>query len=284
MKLRLIVKLLLLVFSVSVISCKKDDDNSASDDNSGNNNSGNNNGAGNTTAAAHSCGASNVHNPTISYGTMTDQEGNTYKTVVIGEQEWMAENLNTGVYRNGDEIPEVPGADDWDGFTEGAWVYQNNDINLACPFGKLYNWVACDDSRGLCPSGWHVPDNGEWRALISYLDPSASANNNWSNLAGDALKSTGTIEEGTGWWHPELFGEGTLNNTNSSGFSGIPGDHRYAGGTFYEIGYLGGWWSSTGVEWPAVTMRSVLTLDSGPSAGFGYKPYLNAYSVRCIRD
>ncbi len=201
MKSTLLLSSMFLVFSLAVISCKKDDDNSPSDDNSSNNN-----GGGNAPAAAHSCGEQNVHNATITYGTMTDQDGNTYKTVVIGEQEWMAENLNTSIYRNGDSIPEIQDADEWDATTSGAWCYPNNEVAKACPYGKLYNHRVITDARNVCPIGWHVSSDQEWSDLIIYLDPSSPSleDENWPNTAGSALVSVS---------------ENPAQGTNSSGFS-----------------------------------------------------------------
>ena len=124
---------------------------------------------GGTSTAEHTCGTLNVHNPDLIYGTMTDQEGNVYKTIVIGTQEWMAENLNTGVYRNGDAIVTDLDNAAWGATTSGAWSYYNNDASFACPYGKLYNWFACTDSRGLCPTGWHVPSDAEWTTLTNFL-------------------------------------------------------------------------------------------------------------------
>jgi hypothetical protein len=128
----------------------------------------NNTGSSTTGTTLHSCGAVNVHNPDLTYGSMTDQEGNVYKTIVIGTQEWMAENLNTSIYRNGDEIITVISNADWGGLTEGAWAYSSNNLNNECPYGKLYNWNACVDIRQLCPLGWHVPSDDEFTALIDF--------------------------------------------------------------------------------------------------------------------
>jgi uncharacterized protein (TIGR02145 family) len=196
-----ILKLTLIFLSAAVIACNKDDENSASD-----NNNGNNNGGGNTSAAPHSCGAPNVHNASITYGTITDQEGNTYKTVVIDGKEWMAENLNTSIYRNGDTIAQIQDVDDWDYTASGAWCYPNNDETKACPYGKLYNHLVITDSRNVCPVGWHVSSDQEWSDLINYLDPTSPPleNDNYPNNAGVDLVSVS---------------ENPTQGTNSSGFS-----------------------------------------------------------------
>ena len=237
-------------------------------------NNGNNGDDGITTIGTtlHTCGEPSVHNPDLTYGSMTDQEGNVYKTIVIGAQEWMAENLNTSVYRNGDAIPMMLSNSDWQNSLvtqEGAFVYYNNDPSYVCPYGKLYNWYACADSRQLCPLGWHVPSDIEWTVLTNYLGGDA--------IAGDKMKSTGTIEAETGLWN-------FLNTdaTNSSGFSGLPGGFRSYDGTFYVFGDQGRWWSRTAVDvysaWKRYLMDSYEGIGVEPSG----KP--EGLSVRCLRD
>jgi uncharacterized protein (TIGR02145 family) len=198
----------------------------------------NNGGSGQTGITAHSCGATNVHNPAKTYGTMTDQQGNVYKTIVIGTQEWMAENLKTSIYRNGQPIATNLTNLEWQNTINtqiGAWSYSNNDSQYDCPYGKLYNWYAVADPRNVCPTGWHVPTDAEWSVLINYLDPNADGGNNFSNIAGGELKSTGLQY----WLSPNQ------NATNESGFSGLPAGNRSSDGTFYNIGSYGFWWSST---------------------------------------
>jgi hypothetical protein len=125
--------------------------------------------AGQSGVLNHSCGAENVHNPTKIYSSVTDQEGNLYKTVVIGTQEWMAENLATSIYSNGDLIATNLSNVDWNSSLSGAWKFYNDNSELNCPNGKLYNYYAVADSRNVCPVNWHVPSNDEWTELISYL-------------------------------------------------------------------------------------------------------------------
>ncbi|MFM7105587.1 MAG: FISUMP domain-containing protein, partial [Flavobacteriales bacterium] len=105
----------------------------------------------------HSCGAENVHSQSITYGSMVDQSGNIYKTVDINGQVWMAENLKTESYSNGDAIAFNLTNSQWQSITTGAWAHYDNNPAAACPYGKLYNWYAISDPRGLCPIGWHVP-------------------------------------------------------------------------------------------------------------------------------
>ncbi len=141
----------------------------------------------------HLCGAQSVHNPDLAYGTLTDQEGNVYKTIVIGIQEWMAENHNTSTYRNREPIANVTESGQWNTLTTGVWCFYNNDSAYKCPYGKLYNWHAVNDSRNLCPSGWHVPNDDEWNTLVGFIDPAynPSIAGEQSAMAGKELKSLG---------------------------------------------------------------------------------------------
>jgi uncharacterized protein (TIGR02145 family) len=213
-----------------------------------------------------------VHNPAKTYGTMTDQQGNVYKTIVIGTQEWMAENLTTTVYRNGNAIANVTDVNQWIGLTTGAWCYYNNDSQYECPYGKLYNWYAVADPRHVCPTGWHEPTDAEWSVLINYLDPNASGNN--SNDAGGKMKSTGTQY----WLSPN---EGA---SNESGFSGLPGGFR--GGIVGEFGSGVGnnvsWWSSS-----ESSALNAWELGLGWLGNYAYRsndPKRGGFSVRCLKD
>jgi uncharacterized protein (TIGR02145 family) len=220
----------------------------------------------------HTCGLPNVHNPNLSYGSMTDQEGNRYKTIVIGTQEWMAENLNSSIYRNGDAILTELSNAEWANSVNtqvGAWSYWNNDVTNACPHGKLYNWYACVDTRHLCPVGWHVPTDSEWTVLTNYLGG--------ESVSGGNMKTTGTLEAATGLWYSP-----NADATNSSGFSGTPAGFRNNNGGFGYIGYLLHWWSSSAVGTDFALSRylgysggNVLRVNSNVQAGF---------SVRCLRD
>ena len=232
-----------------------------------------------TGTTLHTCGAPNVHNQDLTYGSMTDQEGNVYKTIVIGTQEWMAENLNTSIYRNGEAIPTGLSNAEWQNTIDtqqGAWAYYNNDASYACPYGKLYNWYACVDARQLCPVGWHVPTDGEWSTLINFLDPTADGGNN-PNVAGGMMKTTGTIEGATGLWYSP-----NAEATNSSGFSGAPGGGRFDFEEYSSVGNYGGWWSSSEND-TLYAWYSSLYHDQG----LAYSVNVNKQegkSVRCLRD
>jgi uncharacterized protein (TIGR02145 family) len=225
----------------------------------------NNGGGGQTGITTHTCGADSVHNPNLSYGSMTDQQGNVYKTIVIGTQEWMAENLKTSIYRNGEAIANITNGNQWLGLTTGAWCYYNNDSQYECPYGKLYNWYAVADPRNVCPTGWHVPTDAEWTTLTTFLGG--------VSIAGGKMKSTGTQY----WLSPNQ------DATNESGFSGLPGGFRDGfNGDFYDVGDYGNWWSSSESS-TASALYNNLVYSNGNAGGDGYNKR-GSFSVRCLRD
>ena len=160
--------------------------------------------------------------------TVTDYDGNIYHTVTIGTQVWMVENLKTTHYRNGDPIPNVTINRDWFGLSTCAFCWYNNDESTyKNPYGALYNWYAVNDSRNICPSGWHIPSEAEWTTLYTYIGG--------TSVAGGKLKEAGF----THWVSPNTGA------TNIIGFTALPGGIRSLAGHFMEIGYLGTLWSST---------------------------------------
>ena len=157
---------------------------------------------------------------------LTDLDEINYAPIVIGTQKWMNKNLTTGRYRNGDLIPQVKNAAKWTELTTGAWCWYNNDSANGAVYGKLYNWYAVTDPRGLAPKGWHVPSDDEWTTLFTVL----------GNNAGGKMKETGT----THWLSPNTHA------TNRSGFTALPGGYCSGFyGNFNHIGLYGNWWSST---------------------------------------
>ena len=227
---------------------------------------------------AHTCGADSVHNPEVAYGSLTDQEGNIYKTIIIGTQEWMAENLKTSVYRNGDAIPAVNDNAQWSNLAIGARCYYINDDQNDCPYGMLYNWYAVSDARNVCPAGWHVPSEDEWTILINLMDPNA-AGGSQTNTAGGPLKSSGFL-----YWD-----FGNTGATNSSGFSALPGGFRYADGSFdnaqnqYDgIGKIAKWWTSVEFNTIQAKSRYLNFLNSGAYPNTDLKEFGNY--IRCVRD
>jgi uncharacterized protein (TIGR02145 family) len=215
-------------------------------------------------ASQHSCGADSVHNPNLNYGSMTDQQGNVYKTIVIGSQEWMAENLKTTIYRNGNAIANITDNAQWSGLTTGAWASYNNDNQYDCPYGKLYNWYAVVDPRHVCPTGWHEPTVAEWTTLLYYLGG--------PDVVGGKMKTTGTQY----WLYPNQ------DATNESGFSGLPGGARFGDGDFYNVGYYGVLWSSSEGDAYSAWSRG-LTYDSGSATQYSDDKRAG-FSVRCLRD
>lgn len=188
--------------------------------------------------------------------------------VKIGSQIWMTKNLNVSHYRNGELIPQVKDPTKWAALTTGAWCLYNNDSATGAVYGKLYNWYAVNDPRGLAPAGWHIPSKDEWDTLASFLGVF---------VAGGKMKSTGTIEAGTGLWH-----EPNYKATNCSGFTGLPGGIRYyGGGGFGEIGYTGYWWTSSGDDYGGWLVSLSYNNDDYSSGNFG-KNF--GFSVRCIRN
>ncbi len=206
---------------------------------------------------------------------VTDIDGNTYQTIIINGQEWMAENLRTTKYANGDPIPNVTDANQWSNLTTGAWVHYNNDSQYENSYGKLYNWHAVDDSRNVCPTGWHVPSDNEWSTFINYLDPNADGGN-VNNIAGGKMKNTGIQY----WQSPNV------DATNESGFLGLPGGARRSdNGVFVSIGNSCSWWSSTEYDdkEPFNAWHRSLGYLLG-SAG-RYRSNKNfGFSIRCIKN
>lgn len=215
--------------------------------------------------SSNSCGISNVHNPGKTYGTMTDQQGNLYKTIVIGSQEWMAENLKTDRYRNGDAIPNILSNGVWASLTSGATCWLNNDSAAnACAFGRIYNRFAVVDSRGLCPAGWHVPSDLEFNTL--------AANLGGLDAAGGKLKSTSNL-----WQSPNTGAN------NSSGFSALPaGSRQFNNGSFSAPGGQGYWWSSTNFISNLNYYYALLSNNGSFIRDFVDENY--GFSVRCVKD
>ena len=214
--------------------------------------------------------------PDLTCTSPVSHDGYNYTTVLIGDQCWFAENLRSELYLNGDSIPKGLSDSEWQNTSSGAVaVYGEGSSDCddyspdgdACDevwslneYGRLYNWHAVDDARGLCPSGWHVPTDGEWTELTDHLGG--------ASVAGEMMKST------YGWY-------GGANGTNSSGFSGLPGGPRDINGDFLDAGSYGSWWSSSPNSFTAwnrylnINGDNVIRDDTNPQVGF---------SIRCIKD
>jgi uncharacterized protein (TIGR02145 family) len=199
---------------------------------------------------------------------ITDSEGNSYKTVTIGTQTWMAENLKTSKYSDGTTIPNITENTQWSQLTTGAWCYFNNDQKFNSKYGKLYNWYAVspttNGSKNICPTGWHVPTDAEWTVLTNYLGGEF--------VAGGKLKEVDT----TSWYSPNT------ESTNMSLFTGLPGGTRYGSGNYVGIGYYGSWWSSTESNTANAWFRYLSNYLGNAFRDNSNKAY--GFSVRCLRD
>ncbi len=195
---------------------------------------------------------------TLEPNTVADINGNIYNTVTIGSQVWMVQNLKTTKFRYGDEIPY------WSKTSSRGYRWYNHDISYKDIYGAIYNFHTAVDTRGLCPPGWHIPNNSEWLTLINYLGG--------ESVAGGKLKATGTT-----YWNSPNTGA-----TNSSGFTALPGGGRDCGDNFVGIGVscgfmssdpaVGGWFQGVAMHYNS----SRISFESGFDC--------NANYVRCVKD
>jgi len=212
-----------------------------------------------------------------------DIDGNIYKTVKIGNQVWMAENLRVSRFRNGQAISLLTSATDWAKLSsqpdKSALCIYNNEQSNEEQYGLLYTWYAANDARGIAPQGWHIPSDAEWiemgNALGGYLE------------AGGKMKSTGTLEAGTGLWLAPNTGA-----TNSSGFNAHPAGERAANGVFDGLGARTRFWTANSFEGDEFNSFSLdINLFSNQkavynSSGDNVAAYnsLAGLSVRCVKD
>jgi uncharacterized protein (TIGR02145 family) len=194
----------------------------------------------------------------------SDIDGNTYLPLKICNQIWTRTNLNVSRYRNGDEIPQVTDSATWANLTTGAWCYYNNNPANEAIYGKIYNWYAVNDSRGLAPIGWHIPSNAEWNTLSTCLGG--------DTVAGGKLKDKGTSR----WLSPNTSA------TNSSNFKGLPGGCRNSNGSFSGISGWAYWWSSTEGNSTGAWQRDVNYNSANLFKSIYNKK--DGYSIRCIKD
>jgi uncharacterized protein (TIGR02145 family) len=200
-------------------------------------------------------------------------DGHTYALVAIGTQCWFKENLRSDNYRNGDAISGDLTASQWSTTESGAQAVFNNDPANLATYGRLYNWYAVNDARGLCPVGFHVPSDSEWMTLEMTLGmTSAQANGTGWRGTNQGTQLKATLNDSPPW-----------NGSNSSGFSALPGGYRTNfNGHFFYLGEHGFWWSSTPNSSGAWTRylgssNSDVNRNSGPFGRGGF-------SVRCVRD
>jgi uncharacterized protein (TIGR02145 family) len=188
--------------------------------------------------------------------------GEEFKTVKIGNQIWMAENLNVDHYQNGDPIPEIKDADQWSKLNSGAWCYYENDIAKGEVYGKLYNWYIVKDTRGICPVGWHVPSYKEWSSLkLNFISS--------ENVGGD-LKSKNF------WMAPNTGA------VNSVGFNAFPGGYREENGKCIDLKKFGDWWCQSEYDnelawYEKLSFNNASLKRHATAKQFGL-------SIRCVKD
>lgn len=198
-------------------------------------------------------------------GILQDVDGNTYKSIKIGDQWWMAENLNTTKFRNGENIPNVTGTNEWAIDMNAAYCNSNNNPEIASVYGRLYNWHAAADGRKICPDGWHIPNNNNWAELVEFLGG--------NEIAGGKLKQTGT----------ELWNSPNADASNTSGFTALPGGVRNANtGFFAGTGSTGSWWSNSEQNSEKAGVWG-LTSVNGAIADYSLDKN-TGLSVRCVKD
>ncbi len=235
--------LMVMGFVLIINSCSKDDDNNP----------------------ATSSGI--TFNSKLTYGTVTDVGGNVYKTITIGTQIWMAENLKVIQYSNGDSIPNIADNTQWNNLLTGAYCNYGNSADKGAVYGKLYNWHVVIDPRNISPAGWHVPNDAEWETLFEYLGG--------YQVIGGMMKETGTT-------HWSYINDGT----NESGFTGLPGGMRYFDGGFIDVGSSGFWWSSTDCPdyYDLDAYYQYLSGAGDNNVGYGQGSKNNGMSIRCLKD
>lgn len=201
---------------------------------------------------------------------VNDIEGNKYKTVILGTQEWMGENLKTSKYNDGTDIPNVTDSIQWNKLTTGAWCNYNNTESLGKIYGKIYNWYVVSSvtngNKNVCPTGWHIPSMNEWSILKKYLGS--------DTIAGGKMK-----DESTNYWESPNVGA-----TNTSLFTALPGGARDGGyrSRFYGLKSYTAWWSSTDEEINftggcSIDQNSIIAYEYGDSKTSGL-------SIRCLKD
>ena len=217
------------------------------------------------------------------FSTVSDIDGNSYNTVLIGTQCWTKENLKVTKYNDGSLIPDLTSSTSNPWATSGARTeYVAGGVaGYVGTFGYLYNWYAVNDLRKLCPAGWHVPTDAEWTIMIQQLDNMASATvvGTQSSTAGTVMKSgvtNSSIGSGLGW-NPGSPG------TNTSGFSALPGGYRNSDGSFDNVRNFAFFWSATENASTNAWYRSLNSFNGNVLRFNFYNKSLGA-SVRCLRD
>ena len=244
-------------------------------------------------AALENCsGVPCVTAPLFTCGTnaINDIENNFYETVLIGTQCWTKQNLKVTKYNDGSAIPldntggtlGNAAGETWTTQIAGAYTIYENEPSTgpnATTYGFLYNFYAVTDARNICPSGWHVPTDGEWTSLIQFIDPTASAGaffGNQSNTAGSKLKSTGNWPSGTGLWGPP-----NADANNSTNFSALPGGYRTI--TFTAKTNYAWFWSSSDNSGTNTAWTRKIGQNDGV-VEIQNVSFYHGFPVRCLRD
>jgi uncharacterized protein (TIGR02145 family) len=215
-------------------------------------------------ALTYSCKKSDDTNPPAG-NTVTDIDGNVYHTVTLGTQVWLVENLKSKRYKNGDTLTYIKFGKSSNIQQAGGFANYNNDTANSSTYGRLYNWYAVIDPRGLAPTGWHVPTDTEWFTLTTYLGTDVTS------ISGK-LKETGFIH----WLTPNTGA------TNETGFTALPGGYRAYTGAFKDLGNYGMWWSTTELNTTSAWGRSMYFGNT--SVGRGPDQKNSEFSVRCVKD
>jgi uncharacterized protein (TIGR02145 family) len=205
-----------------------------------------------------------LFNPNLTYGTLTDQDGNIYKTITIGSQTWMAENLRTTKYRDGSRINMS--IEDWSDWTQGYFCEYNNTRNpdSIATYGRLYNWNALNSSRNIAPTGWRVPTQEDWETLIAFLGGGA--------FVGGKLKEIGV----THWNDPNLEAN------NESGFTALPGGYRADNGGFLGMGQNANFWTNLELSSNSGQNFNLSAGAGGVGSYLGFKSF--GFSLRLIKE
>lgn len=215
-------------------------------------------------------------------GTLTDNEGNIYHWIKIGTQTWMVENLKSTKFRTGESISNVTDATIWSNATFAASCNYNNDTVNGIKYGKLYNWYAVNDSRNICPVGWHIPTEAEWVTMVNYL---ISNGYNYDGTTTDN-KLGKAMASKTDWKESTTIGAvgNDMTKNNSSGFNGLPSGVRNADGTFSDIGNFCMWWTTTiGNSSTNAWFRYIISSGAYTNS-YSDGDMKRGYSVRCIKD
>lgn len=244
----------------------------------------------------------------IIFDTITDYDGNVYKTVTIGSQVWMAENLKTTHYADGTAIPLVVSITTWKNLNETskAYCWYDNNVANKADYGALYTWPAAMNGKassetnpsriqGVCPTGWHLPSEAEWVQLENYLADNGynydgtigGGNGNYGAFGKGSAKIAKSLA-GTSFWKITSDYKGAVGNTdypayrNLSGFTALPSGYRAKDGTFYDFGSNGGWWGATNYTGIYIWNRNLDYRDDVVSRN-AYDKW-TGMSVRCVKD